>query len=208
MTLVEQPRDAPAHRRPRLRARPRARGHRRVPSAAWARARLHGHHRRPADAGRRGPVSSGRIRDAIATGAASPRRSRCSAAPTSWRASSSAARDAAPASACPPPTSGSTPSRCIPAAGVYAGWLNFGDGWRPAATGIGTRPTFGGGSVTVEAHVLDFDGDLYGRSGAAGARPADSRPSARSHRSTALRRRWPATSRAPARSCGVSTPPV
>jgi riboflavin kinase/FMN adenylyltransferase len=55
------------------------------------------------------------------------------------------------------------PSRCVPAAGVYAGWLDFGDGWRPAATGIGTRPTFGGGSVTVEAHVLDYDGDLYGR---------------------------------------------
>jgi riboflavin kinase/FMN adenylyltransferase len=53
--------------------------------------------------------------------------------------------------------------RCIPAEGVYAGWLDFGDGWRPAATGIGTRPTFGGGSVTVEAHVLDFAGDLYGR---------------------------------------------
>ena len=58
---------------------------------------------------------------------------------------------------------GVDPRRCIPAAGVYAGWLDFGDGWRPAATGIGTRPTFGGGSVTVEAHVLDFDGDLYGR---------------------------------------------
>jgi riboflavin kinase/FMN adenylyltransferase len=53
--------------------------------------------------------------------------------------------------------------RCIPAPGVYAGWLDFGDGWRPAATGIGTRPTFGGGAVTVEAHVLDFAGDLYGR---------------------------------------------
>lgn len=53
--------------------------------------------------------------------------------------------------------------RCNPAPGVYAGWLDFGDGWRPAATGIGTRPTFGGGSVTVEAHVLDFAGDLYGR---------------------------------------------
>jgi riboflavin kinase/FMN adenylyltransferase len=54
-------------------------------------------------------------------------------------------------------------ARCIPAAGVYAGWLDFGEGWRGVATGIGTRPTFGGGSVTVEAHVLDFDGDLYGR---------------------------------------------
>jgi riboflavin kinase/FMN adenylyltransferase len=38
-----------------------------------------------------------------------------------------------------------------------------GDGWRPAATGIGTRPTFGGGSITIEAHVLDFAGDLYER---------------------------------------------
>jgi riboflavin kinase / FMN adenylyltransferase len=54
-------------------------------------------------------------------------------------------------------------ARCIPAPGVYAGWLDTGEGWRPAATGIGTRPTFGGGSVTVEAHVLDFSGDLYGR---------------------------------------------
>ncbi len=58
---------------------------------------------------------------------------------------------------------GVDPSRCIPTPGVYAGWLDFGEGWRPAATGIGTRPTFGGGSVTVEAHVLDYDGDLYGR---------------------------------------------
>jgi riboflavin kinase / FMN adenylyltransferase len=55
------------------------------------------------------------------------------------------------------------PGRCIPSPGVYAGWLDAGDGWRPAATGIGTRPTFGGGSVTVEAHVLDFNGDLYDR---------------------------------------------
>ena len=56
------------------------------------------------------------------------------------------------------------PARCLPAPGVYAGWLDFGGGWRPAATGIGTRPTFGGGSITVEAHVLDFAGDLYERS--------------------------------------------
>jgi riboflavin kinase / FMN adenylyltransferase len=55
------------------------------------------------------------------------------------------------------------PGRCLPSAGVYAGWLHTGDGWWPAATGIGTRPTFGGGAVTVEAHVLDFDGDLYTR---------------------------------------------
>ena len=32
-----------------------------------------------------------------------------------------------------------------------------------AATSIGTRPTFEGGTHTVEAYILDFEGDLYGR---------------------------------------------
>ena len=32
-----------------------------------------------------------------------------------------------------------------------------------AATSIGVRPTFGAGERTVEAFILDFDGDLYGR---------------------------------------------
>jgi len=27
---------------------------------------------------------------------------------------------------------------------------------------VGSRPTFGGGLLTVEAHLLDFEGDLYG----------------------------------------------
>jgi riboflavin kinase/FMN adenylyltransferase len=33
----------------------------------------------------------------------------------------------------------------------------------PAVLNIGVRPTFGVLRRTVEAHVLDFDGDLYGR---------------------------------------------
>lgn len=33
----------------------------------------------------------------------------------------------------------------------------------PAVTNIGTRPTVGGEHVTVEAHLLDFAGDLYGK---------------------------------------------
>jgi riboflavin kinase/FMN adenylyltransferase len=28
---------------------------------------------------------------------------------------------------------------------------------------VGRRPTFGGGLITVEAHLLDYTGDLYGR---------------------------------------------
>jgi riboflavin kinase/FMN adenylyltransferase len=28
---------------------------------------------------------------------------------------------------------------------------------------VGQRPTFGGLALTVEAHLIDFEGDLYGR---------------------------------------------
>lgn len=51
--------------------------------------------------------------------------------------------------------------RCIPANGIYATWLRADGRWWPAATSIGTRPTFDGRTRTVEAYVLDFDGDLY-----------------------------------------------
>lgn len=53
----------------------------------------------------------------------------------------------------------------LPANGIYAGFVGI-DGEparRPAATSVGVRPTFDGDTVTVEAHLLDFDGDLYGR---------------------------------------------
>ena len=54
--------------------------------------------------------------------------------------------------------------RCLPGDGVYATWLHAGDRWYPAATNVGVRPTFGsGGAMTVEAFVLDADLDLYGR---------------------------------------------
>lgn len=33
----------------------------------------------------------------------------------------------------------------------------------PAAVSVGTNPTFRGTVRTVEAHLLDFDGDLYGQ---------------------------------------------
>jgi riboflavin kinase / FMN adenylyltransferase len=51
----------------------------------------------------------------------------------------------------------------LPADGVYAGHLTDElDGVeRPAAVSVGTNPQFGT-DRRVEAHVLDFDGDLYG----------------------------------------------
>jgi riboflavin kinase/FMN adenylyltransferase len=52
----------------------------------------------------------------------------------------------------------------IPANGIYAGWAEFDDQRYMAATSVGTRPTFNNGQdVTVEAYLLDFDGDLYGK---------------------------------------------
>ncbi len=50
-----------------------------------------------------------------------------------------------------------------PRHGVYAALACF-DGRRlPAVVNIGSRPTVGGTHVTVEPWILDFDGDLYGR---------------------------------------------
>jgi len=53
----------------------------------------------------------------------------------------------------------------VPGGGVYACWARvLGDAFpRPAAVNVGRRPTFGGGVTMVEAHLLDYEGDLYGR---------------------------------------------
>jgi riboflavin kinase/FMN adenylyltransferase len=52
----------------------------------------------------------------------------------------------------------------LPARGIYAGHLETGDsGPLPAVSSVGVNPQFGGSDLRVEAHVLDFDGDLYGR---------------------------------------------
>jgi riboflavin kinase/FMN adenylyltransferase len=51
----------------------------------------------------------------------------------------------------------------IPADGVYAGRCRIGPRLHQAAVSIGNLPTFGEGPRQVEAHLLDFDGDLYGQ---------------------------------------------
>jgi riboflavin kinase / FMN adenylyltransferase len=53
---------------------------------------------------------------------------------------------------------------CLPADGIYAGWYLRADGVaHPAAINLGRRPTFYERADTslLEAHLLDFDGDLY-----------------------------------------------
>jgi riboflavin kinase / FMN adenylyltransferase len=47
----------------------------------------------------------------------------------------------------------------VPGLGIYAG----GTLGRRAAVSIGTNPTYGGSERRIEAFLLDFEGDLYGR---------------------------------------------
>ena len=51
----------------------------------------------------------------------------------------------------------------IPRNGIYACRARVGDAAHLAVTNIGTRPTFDNGARTIEAHLLDFNGDLYGQ---------------------------------------------
>lgn len=52
------------------------------------------------------------------------------------------------------------PAQLIPCEGVYAGRLLG----HPALVNIGHRPTVGDdGHLSIEAHVIGYDGDLYGR---------------------------------------------
>lgn len=51
----------------------------------------------------------------------------------------------------------------LPDNGVYATYAWLDDERHVAATNVGVRPTVNGHQLTVEAHLLDFDGDLYGR---------------------------------------------
>ncbi len=55
------------------------------------------------------------------------------------------------------------PLKLIPASGVYAVWACIGEERLPAMMNIGTRPTFDGRNRTLEVHILDFEGNLYGR---------------------------------------------
>ncbi len=51
----------------------------------------------------------------------------------------------------------------VPADGVYAGRIRIGDAPYAVALSIGTMPTFGENRRQVEAHLIGFDGDLYGQ---------------------------------------------
>lgn len=53
--------------------------------------------------------------------------------------------------------------RVIPADGIYATYALVDGVRRESVTNVGVRPSFGGGPRTVEPHLLDFSGNLYGK---------------------------------------------
>ena len=55
------------------------------------------------------------------------------------------------------------PQKALPSDGIYATMAFIEGTWFQAASSIGVRPTFGGSNRTVEAYLLDFNGDLYGK---------------------------------------------
>ncbi|MCC7452314.1 MAG: bifunctional riboflavin kinase/FAD synthetase [Anaerolineae bacterium] len=51
----------------------------------------------------------------------------------------------------------------LPANGVYAGWATLNGERFMTVMNVGERPTFAGKDIRVEAHLLDFDRDIYGQ---------------------------------------------
>lgn len=60
-----------------------------------------------------------------------------------------------------------TDAEIRPGSGVYAVRVRLGPSedapWRGGAANVGSRPTFGGRDVSVEVHILDWSGELYGQ---------------------------------------------
>jgi len=57
------------------------------------------------------------------------------------------------------------PSRALPQTGVYAVWVRVEaeERWRPGAAQIGFNRTFDERTKKLEVHLLEFKGDLYGK---------------------------------------------
>ncbi len=55
------------------------------------------------------------------------------------------------------------PEKIVPGEGVYAAYASVDGRTHLAAVNVGVRPTFGPGARSVEAHLIDVETDLYGR---------------------------------------------
>jgi riboflavin kinase / FMN adenylyltransferase len=53
------------------------------------------------------------------------------------------------------------PDKLVPGDGVYAAFVRTSDGRKPAVVNVGTCPTVGEYDRSIEAHLMDFEGNLY-----------------------------------------------
>ncbi|MDP7421621.1 MAG: riboflavin kinase, partial [bacterium] len=52
--------------------------------------------------------------------------------------------------------------KIVPGQGIFAILVCWQNRWRPAAAYVGKSPTFSEGAFSIEVHMIDFSGDLYG----------------------------------------------
>jgi riboflavin kinase/FMN adenylyltransferase len=113
-----------------------------------------------------GPVSSSRVRQALANGDATLARTLLGRA-FDFDGTVVRGDDRGRSLGIPTANIPLGPGMAYPARGVYAGRARAGGRWYAAAINVGVNPTFGGDPVTseprIEAYLLEFDGDLYGR---------------------------------------------
>jgi riboflavin kinase/FMN adenylyltransferase len=107
------------------------------------------------------PISSSRVRDALARGEVRAARSLLG---RPYFVDATVVRGDGRGRTIGVPTANLEPeNEVLPAPGVYAArCLVPGGRWSDAAVNLGYRPTFGPGPATLEAHLIDFEGDLYG----------------------------------------------
>jgi riboflavin kinase/FMN adenylyltransferase len=111
------------------------------------------------------PISSTRIREALARGAVAPAREMLGRA--FFIDGDVVAGEGRGRGLGFPTANLASENETLPVAGVYACRARLlgdsGEAERPAVVNVGRRPTFGAGDTRVEAHLIGFAGDLYGR---------------------------------------------
>ena len=58
---------------------------------------------------------------------------------------------------------GANPDYLMPSSGVYAGFVYVDDTFYGAMINVGNNPTFENTKISIEAHIFDFDQDIYER---------------------------------------------
>ena len=53
-------------------------------------------------------------------------------------------------------------NKLLPGSGIYSGWVEFGGNRYDAVISCGSKPTFDIAQEEIEAHLLNYNGDLYG----------------------------------------------